>query len=106
MAIDPVCHMDVEPESAAGVSQYQDATYYFCSPGCKRSPVRNPDALRSCSLTVTFDYPRGERWGIYSRSVGAKRFSIYVLRPRREAVPELGPEPSGKGPELGRERSK
>lgn len=33
---DPVCGMNVEPERAAGQSEYQGQTYYFCSPGCKR----------------------------------------------------------------------
>ena len=34
---DPVCSMDVAPESAAGTSKYKGQTYYFCSPGCKKS---------------------------------------------------------------------
>ncbi len=32
---DPVCHMDIDRESAAGSSEYDGRTYYFCSPGCK-----------------------------------------------------------------------
>lgn len=40
---DPVCGMDVTPESAAGTSEYQGQTYYFCSPGCKSSFDRNPE---------------------------------------------------------------
>ena len=35
--VDPVCGMDVTPESAAGTSEYKGVTYYFCAPGCKRS---------------------------------------------------------------------
>jgi Cu+-exporting ATPase len=35
MAKDPVCHMDVEPKTAAAQSQYQGQTYYFCAVGCK-----------------------------------------------------------------------
>ena len=31
---DPVCGMSVEPP-AAGTSEYQGKTYWFCSPGCK-----------------------------------------------------------------------
>ena len=34
---DPVCGMDVEPETAAGKSEYKGQTYYFCSLGCKAS---------------------------------------------------------------------
>ena len=32
---DPVCHMDIDPSSAAGTSEYEGKTYYFCSRGCK-----------------------------------------------------------------------
>lgn len=37
MAKDPVCGMDVDERTAQHTSQYQGQTYYFCSPGCKRS---------------------------------------------------------------------
>lgn len=33
---DPVCGMMVSKDTAAGQSVYQDATYYFCSSGCKQ----------------------------------------------------------------------
>ena len=35
MATDPVCGMKVEPERAAGSSEYKGTTYYFCAGGCK-----------------------------------------------------------------------
>ena len=35
-AIDPVCGMEVDTATAAGSSEYQGQTYYFCSAGCKR----------------------------------------------------------------------
>ena len=31
---DPVCGMTVDPTKAAGKSEYQGKTYYFCSKGC------------------------------------------------------------------------
>ncbi len=40
---DPVCGMDVTPESAAGKSEYKGQTYYFCSAGCKKSFDENPE---------------------------------------------------------------
>jgi YHS domain-containing protein len=40
---DPVCDMDVTPETAAGHSEYNGQTYYFCSPGCKRSFDKEPE---------------------------------------------------------------
>jgi len=40
---DPVCGMDVDPATAAGKSEYEGQTYYFCSPGCKKSFDANPE---------------------------------------------------------------
>ena len=34
-AIDPVCGMTVDSAKAAGSSEYEGETYYFCSAGCK-----------------------------------------------------------------------
>jgi Cu+-exporting ATPase len=31
---DPVCGMEVTPETAAGAWEHQGQTYYFCSVGC------------------------------------------------------------------------
>ena len=39
---DPVCGMQVDPAKAAGMSQYQGQTYYFCSKGCKAKFDANP----------------------------------------------------------------
>ena len=42
MAKDPVCGMDVDEKQAAGKSEYQGQTYYFCSPGCKTTFDKDP----------------------------------------------------------------
>lgn len=42
MKKDPVCGMDVDPKTAAGKSDYQGKTYYFCSRGCKRDFDKEP----------------------------------------------------------------
>lgn len=42
MERDPVCGMQVDPAKAAGSSQYNGVTYYFCSPGCKQKFDRDP----------------------------------------------------------------
>jgi Cu+-exporting ATPase len=39
---DVVCGMEINPEGAAGRSEYQGKTYYFCAPGCKRRFDANP----------------------------------------------------------------
>ena len=42
MATDPVCGMDVDPATANQSSEYQGQTYYFCSPGCKKTFEADP----------------------------------------------------------------
>lgn len=42
MAKDPVCGMMVDEKKAAGKSEYQGKTYYFCAPGCKAKFDSNP----------------------------------------------------------------
>jgi len=32
---DPVCGMEIDPETAAGSSEYEGVTYYFCAEACK-----------------------------------------------------------------------
>ena len=45
---DPVCGMQVDEGSAAGSSEHEGRTYYFCSAGCKEKfdgdPQRYADA--------------------------------------------------------------
>lgn len=40
---DPVCGMEVAPETAAGKSEYKGQTYYFCSAGCKKAFDKEPE---------------------------------------------------------------
>jgi Cu+-exporting ATPase len=35
MERDPVCGMQVDPAKAAGSSEYNGKTYYFCAKACK-----------------------------------------------------------------------
>lgn len=43
MVIDPVCGMEIDPKTAAGKSEYQGQTYYFCSSGCKQAFDKEPE---------------------------------------------------------------
>ena len=43
MAIDPVCKMQVDEDTAAATSVYKGQTYYFCAPGCKISFDKDPE---------------------------------------------------------------
>lgn len=41
--IDPVCGMEINPDTAAGQSEFKGETYYFCSPSCKEKFDAAPD---------------------------------------------------------------
>jgi YHS domain-containing protein len=42
MSTDPVCKMQVDESKAAGKSEHNGKTYYFCSGVCKRKFDQNP----------------------------------------------------------------
>ncbi len=44
---DPVCHMDVDPATAAGSVNYQGRTYHFCSQHCVQKFRSDPDRYLS-----------------------------------------------------------
>ena len=44
-AIDPVCGMEVETDTAQWKTVYKGTTYYFCAPGCKRSFEKEPEKI-------------------------------------------------------------
>ena len=39
---DPICGMMIDPKYAAGNSVHEGMTFYFCSPGCKRTFDKDP----------------------------------------------------------------
>ena len=43
MAIDPVCHMEVEKSKAAATSDYKGKKYYLCAVGCKKAFDQDPE---------------------------------------------------------------
>jgi YHS domain-containing protein len=43
MKIDPVCGMEVDPETTPWKAEYDGKTYYFCSPGCRADFENNPE---------------------------------------------------------------
>jgi YHS domain-containing protein len=47
MAIDPVCGMEVDEATAQWKADYNGQTYYFCSPGCRRSFEKEPEKYLS-----------------------------------------------------------
>lgn len=47
IAIDPVCKMEVNTESAQWKLEYNGQMYYFCAPGCKASFEQDPEKYLS-----------------------------------------------------------
>src|SRR5439155_1371055 len=45
MAIDPVCGMTVDEQTAPATAVHNGTTYYFCAPGCKRTFEKDPEAV-------------------------------------------------------------
>jgi Cu+-exporting ATPase len=43
MTKDPVCGMMIDERTAAGQSEYQGQTYYFCASICKTKFDQNPE---------------------------------------------------------------
>ena len=42
MVTDPVCKMQIDENKAAGKSEYNGKTYYFCAQSCKTKFDANP----------------------------------------------------------------
>ncbi len=47
MTMDPVCNMEVDEVTAQWTSEHKGQTYYFCSPGCKKSFDDSPENYAS-----------------------------------------------------------
>jgi xanthine dehydrogenase accessory factor len=49
VAIDPVCHMEVEVAGARHVAEVDGVMYYFCCPGCRARFVKDPQRYLGAS---------------------------------------------------------
>ena len=56
-AHDPVCHMDIDPATAAGSAELEGTTYYFCSRGCLLD--FNDDAAAVLAAEAVYDHSQG-----------------------------------------------
>ena len=68
-AIDPVCGMTVDPDSAAGSTEYRGRTFYFCNPRClerfKADPERYLAGQDRAAAAVPPATAEAERiWGV------------------------------------------
>jgi Cu+-exporting ATPase len=68
MAKDPVCGMQIDPTKAAGTSEYQGMTYYFCSTKCLNDFRADPKqyTLSSTDRPGTPSPSRGRTAGEYT----------------------------------------
>ena len=61
---DPVCHMDIDPKTAAGSSEYKSVTYYFCARGCKLDFDDDPDAVLAAEAAHDHSRPADHGMGV------------------------------------------
>ncbi len=54
---DPVCHMDIDPATAAGTSDFEGKTYYFCSRGCKLDFDEDPAGVLKAEAEYDHSQP-------------------------------------------------
>jgi YHS domain-containing protein len=63
MERDVVCGMQVDPAKAAGKSEVDGKTYYFCSKGCKAKFDANPaHYAKSHQIRAVLTGPEKQRW--------------------------------------------
>jgi len=71
---DPVCHMQVTPEGAAGTYEYKGQTYYFCSLACLRRFQQDPEkyiappAPEQVEAGATCEGPVCGLWGKHAQA--------------------------------------
>ncbi len=59
--IDPVCGMHIDPTDAAGKSEHNGHTYYFCHAHCQRHSIRTRSGMPAGNDL----FKRTTEWGIY-----------------------------------------
>lgn len=60
IAIDPVCKMEVETETAQWKHEYKGETYYFCAPGCMGSFEKDPEKFISGGEVIHMDHDHSD----------------------------------------------
>jgi YHS domain-containing protein len=57
MVRDPVCGLEIDPQSAAARAMYNGVAYYFCSLGCKDRFVVAPDLYAQRAAASEASHP-------------------------------------------------
>jgi len=63
---DPVCQMDVDPQTAAAQFQYKGQTYYFCAAHCQRKFEADPERYLGGGPVAVSSMPASTEAGIYT----------------------------------------
>ena len=78
---DPVCHMDIDIKEAAGRSDYNGLTFYFCSPGCKQDFDGDPEGVLKAEGEYDHSQPAEPMMGGAGSSSGAQAMSDEPKKP-------------------------
>ena len=80
---DPVCGMEIDASAAAGKSNFEGKTYYFCAPGCKKAFDKDPrwHIERASEPSI-----RQANKGSKRRARWLWRYNILLLLPRLQAT--------------------
>jgi Cu+-exporting ATPase len=70
---DPVCHMDIDPNAAAGTSDHEGTTFYFCSRGCKLDFDENPAAVLAAEAEYDHSQPSAHMMSMMDDPAPAKK---------------------------------
>jgi YHS domain-containing protein len=69
---DPVCHMDIDPKTAAATSEYDGVTYYFCARGCKLDFDDDPAGVLAAEAAYDHSRPVDHGMGAAAVAVATK----------------------------------
>ena len=70
MAIDPVCKMQVDPETASAKTEYQSQAYTLCCPGCNTSFERDPVKYLEATEGGQMHHHEHWEWSPFSAAEG------------------------------------
>ncbi|HKE85761.1 MAG TPA: heavy metal translocating P-type ATPase [Vicinamibacterales bacterium] len=98
--IDPVCGMTVNPDRAAGQTEYRGRTYYFCAKSCLERFRADPEQFLNRSATPAAParhdveytcpmHPEVRQWGPGSCPICGMALEPLTITAHEEANPEL-----------------
>jgi Cu+-exporting ATPase len=93
---DPVCNMDVKPETAAAQEQYEGQTYYFCGKGCAAKFRANPKQYLPSSTKAAELIPPPQAGGLVQ--LGSRERKPQPKPSGREHTCPMHPEVRQAGP--------